>query len=319
MDFKSHLKLILRHLLPITAVTAITILCALFFGKNFLATGYDATIFTTITVIRDNTSSNLSTSYDDVRAADHFTETVQGWFKNPAFLKSIRESELKQYNLTPDGDFTISAERQEKQNLVINFHVNEQDRVENISGKALSVLESAIQKYNRTSETDFAIASHETYSSESASKLHFLILFALILGLCIGIGLSYLYEYLTGKILSPLHAENTLNRKAAEIISFNFYHTDNFKYLNAFLEKLHSKKYLLIFTWYVSTKHQNKTIDRLKKKDIHTVNFIKTPENITSESNRLPILFVKPGKTGYQDLFRIKALLPENYLLVIQE
>ncbi len=319
MDFKSHLKLILRHLLPITAVIVVTILCALFFGKSFLATGYDATVFTTITVKSENTSSQLATSYDDVRAADHFTETVQGWFKNPAFLKSIRESELNRFILIMAEDFTISAERQEKQNLVINFHVDGQDRVQNISNATISVLESAIHKYNQTSDTDFAIASHETYFTESASKLNFLLLFALILGLCAGIGLSYLYEYLTGKILSPLHAEDILNKKAAEIIPFHFYNTDTFKYLNVFLDNIHTKKYLLIFTWDASTKHQNKTIESLKKKDVHAVNFIKTPEKITSESNRIPILFVKPGKTGYQNLFRIKALLPENYLLVIQE
>jgi len=288
-------------------------------GKNFLTTGYDATVFTTITVKKDTISSQLSTSYDDVRAADHFTETVQGWFKNPHFLQSIRESELnRDILIIMAEDFTISAERQEKQNLVINFHVDGQDRVDNISNAAISVLENAIQKYNRTSDTDFAIASHETYYAKSASKLNFLLLFALILGLCAGIGLSYIYEYLTGKILSPLHAENMLNKKAADIIlHFNYTHT--YKYLNTLLDNSHSKKYLLIFTWDVNTKHQNKTIDRFNKKDIHAVNFIKTPEKITSESNRLPILFVKPGKTGYRALFRVKALLPENYLLVIQE
>lgn len=319
MNLKSHLKLILRNLLFISAVTAVTILCALFFGKKFLATDYNATVFITITVKNETISSQLSTSYDNVRAADHFTETVQGWFKNPAFLKSIRETELNRYSIIPDGDFSISAERQEKQNLVINFHVNEQDRVENISHAAISVLESAIKKFNRTSDTDFAIASHETYFTKSASKMNFLLLFALIMGLCAGIGLSYLYEYLTGKILCPLQAENILNKKVVEIISFHFRNTDNFKYLNAFLKNLHSKKYLLIFTWDINTKNLNKTVVRLEKKDIHTVNFIKTPDKITSETNRLPILFVKPGKTGYQDLFRIKALMPENYLLVIQE
>ncbi len=316
MSFKSHLKLILRHLPLVIGVTALTLLIAVSFGQNMLKSGYNVTIFTTIGLKRDITTPHLSTSYDDVRAADHFTETVQGWFKNQAFLKKIN-------SYAPESNFNefigISAERQEKQNLVINFFSREEKHIDIVSKSIISTLSAEIERFNRTSEIDFQLSLYDTDYAPSSSRLPYLLIFALALGLSFGLGLSYLCEFFGNKALSTEQVENTLHKKADEIIQSRFYGKSSFAYFNALLKKHGGKKIVFVLTWPKADKLLPRVNKAVEKKEIKFINFTESPENITEDHKTLYILTARLGKSKITDILKTSSLINGDYILLIQE
>ena len=92
---------------------------------------------TFITVGIDNTEQNLTNNFE---AADMFTETIQGWFKNTQFLAEINGS-----NKT-----TINAKKQEKQNLIISFQLTDgtDSETKTIQESVINTLKKNVENYN---------------------------------------------------------------------------------------------------------------------------------------------------------------------------
>lgn len=319
MDFKSHLKLIARHIPSIAIALAIALFLAFTTGGSLLTTGYNATIFTTFSVKKDFFPTQISTSYDDVRAADHFTETVRGWFKNPSFMDKINKSFSKTDKSTADSHLSIRAERQEKQNLIINYFVSQEKSVKPASSAITTNLISAIDRYNQTSTATFQLASHDTHYSKSASRFNFLLIFALLAGLCAGIAISYLIEYFAGKTMNASQASNILEKQPDELIYAQPFKKKSPDYLKALLSESGTKKQTIVFTWSKTSSLQKDLTVDFSPKSTDFIEFTQNPSKMSKHQNHPLIVFVKLGKTRLDDLFRIKALLPEKYFLVILE
>src|SRR5690606_15941862 len=106
MNITSHFKLYQRNWIAILFVGIIIASAVAYtlLGRN--TSTHQATIFASI-AIRDDVNSS---SFDDFQAADQFTESIQGWFKNPSLLKDIASR-------AHVDTVSLAARKQEKQNL----------------------------------------------------------------------------------------------------------------------------------------------------------------------------------------------------------
>ncbi|HLG26116.1 MAG TPA: hypothetical protein VI588_05055, partial [Candidatus Gracilibacteria bacterium] len=125
MTIRSHLSLYRRHWIIIVLLTLITGGASYYYGLQKATRPYETTLFISLGVAQTETNFNPDSPYDYGQAADNFTETVQGWFKNPGLLNEINES--------VGEDIDISARRQEKQNLVITFDAPSEKKAQEIS------------------------------------------------------------------------------------------------------------------------------------------------------------------------------------------
>ena len=206
MNLQDHLRLYNRHILPIATITIIATLATAIFGTQMLEQKYKTTMFLSFSVQSSVIKTTGSTTYDDVQAADHFTETIQGWFKNPKFLEKIEEKGGSKTN--------ISAKKQEKQNLVITYSSDTDSTAGKTAKSIKETLSKEISRYNNTTETDFQIALSSTDTKAQSSRLPIFIILGFILGILFGIGLSYIYEYLFGFASFQHQVESILEKKA---------------------------------------------------------------------------------------------------------
>lgn len=187
MTLRQHLNLYRRSAILIV-VTALILATAFYaWGAQKYTTGYNATLFVTIAVQHSDTLQNATTSYDETQAADNFTETAQGWFKNPAFLKKIDESSHARVE--------IAARRQEKQNLLITFTASDEQTLQTIGSRIEAALRSEIEFYNQNTNSNFVIALYSLDIQRAADKTALLLAISLIFGLTAGFALAYTKEY----------------------------------------------------------------------------------------------------------------------------
>lgn len=310
MDFSSYCKLLFRNIPLIISITLLSLIAGLILGNNLAAPGFNVTVFTTIGLKSDIFTSQSLYSYDDVRAADHFTETVQGWFKNSSFLDEISRRAPKS-----SGYENLSAARQEKQNLIINFTVKDQNFVEPIATAVTSALSAEIEKYNMSAGPDFQLALYGTDYAKTSSRLPFLVLFALISGLALAFAVAFLREYMGDEIMSKTAIER-LSGKPADL-SFKSTRKNDLTFMEALLEKHDGKKCVFVFTWTKSDKLANGLKETFKHKDVSTINSLTDPSALLEHRNRLHALIIKPGSTKTSDLRNALALMPEKHLIFI--
>ncbi len=287
---------------------ALTLIIGYLAGNNLLKAETTVTIFSSLSVKEEPGDSSLSTSYDNVQAADHFTETVQGWFKNPIFINKLKSA-------VPISD--ISAERQEKQNLFILYTVDNRINVDSSAEEVKKQLNTEIENYNRASNTDFQIALFDFESGQKETKAIYLILLLFALGAVLGISYSYLQEYLLNRVQSTNQIENIFLRSVDEDISIGFAKSASFKYL-PYLIRHNEFKNLNIVT--VGFKSCGKINELAEQIDHQTTSIIEFPEEIKKLDNELEnfnIIVIKKGKTTLRQALMLKKIIVEHYALAI--
>ncbi len=158
MTFWEYILLGWRNKIFIISVTvAITILGFILISAQ-LASKYSATLFISIAVKDQNTSLNSST-LENLQAADLFTETIQGWFKNPNFMKRIKDSKLEISEIT--------AKKQEKQNLLINFETEQKIESEQAQKVILETLNSELDTYKAKMIINLSPVAYEALGRKS--------------------------------------------------------------------------------------------------------------------------------------------------------
>jgi len=186
----------MQHFLSVTAnrykaiitLTILTTILSVIFGIHFNKTSFGTTVFLSIGAKQSVTQSPFET----VQAADHFSELVQGWFKNPALLNKIED----QSGSKPD----LSARKQEKQNLVITYKTATEDQAKKVSQSMEQVLKAEITNYNLQNSSEFTLTSFSATTKESPIPL---ILFVLA-GLIGGFGIGFAYGSAAEKVKSEL-------------------------------------------------------------------------------------------------------------------
>lgn len=185
-----YLKLIKRRWKAIVLIVAfaavMTSAFALIKNKNI----YKATIFLSIGVYEADTAktSPKNSIYENVQAADQFTETVQGWFKNPNFLQRIEEK--------TGTKISISAHKQEKQNLVVTFSNPSKQQAQKMGEVIQIELTGELNTYNKQTNTAFQLAIFGLNVNEEQVNLPLFIILGLFAGFALGIGIVYVYEYI---------------------------------------------------------------------------------------------------------------------------
>ena len=180
---KSSIQPLVTHWKKIAIIAVITAIASIVFGYGYLQHKYETTLFLSIGSITDGNSI-----LDNVEAADHFAETVQGWFKNPAFLKQV--------NKLSGIDAGLSARKQEKQNLIVTYKTLNDDDGKYIATAVNTSVEMEIKKYNQTTKSSFTLALFSSDTKELGDRTLFLAVFGLLIGLALGIALSFAYESL---------------------------------------------------------------------------------------------------------------------------
>lgn len=307
MTLIEHIDLIKRNLIKVVLFTAAILIAGLIIGSNYIQSKDQVTIFSSISVKEDTNNNSLSTSYDDVQAADHFTETIQGWFKNPIFVNNIK-SEIQIDSL--------SAERQEKQNLFINYTINDPQRIDASVETVKKNLIAEIDKYNQTSGTDFQVALFSYESGITEAKTIYLVIFLLILGITTGIAYAYLYEYFQNKIQSEQQLENIFGRLVDEKLHKSVLNKTKLKYLPAYLQLQKPKKINIIAVGYKDQNTLNTLSEQINHKEVSTYNFPDIINEDIEDPKTLNILVIKLGKTTVQDAKMIKMIVNDQIALV---
>lgn len=190
---QNFFKVLSKRWKEILAITVLTAALSVAFGYFYNKTAYTNTIFINIGAGRATGQNAPASPYEEVQAADSFTETVQGWFKNPVLTDKIRIN--SGYNVN------LGVRKQEKQNLVVTFKSETPEQGKKTALVTEEIIRGEIGKYNRETGGDFRMPVSDILTKEETVHLA---LFALI-GTVLGFILGYFMSILLEKFLSELH------------------------------------------------------------------------------------------------------------------
>ncbi len=193
MDLRYYFSIIKRRLPLIGALLLVFMVVSLTTTLKLIKSRSAALIFVSIGVERvpgiDLENYNPQAAVD---AADRFSETVQGWILNPNLTGRMQEA--------AKSSFSLSARKQEKQNLLLDLKLTEERDVTPIASAVVTILNEEIKTYNKMTNSTFklAINSINPYAIKPNLKLNLSV--ALFLGLFISILMAYLDEYFRGVV-----------------------------------------------------------------------------------------------------------------------
>ncbi|MBT4936694.1 hypothetical protein HON22_02140 [Candidatus Peregrinibacteria bacterium] len=165
-------------------------------------------------------------------ASTYFGETLIGWFRNPVFLSSIKAH-------AQDDFKSISAYKQERQNLLVEIHSMSKEGANNVSESILEVLEKELIRYNNASGSSFVIIDQGRTLRTSQGAFMLYPLAGLVLGLFLSIFLLLLKELLRDEISSIAEAEQILDTHTMEFLKKDFEKND-YTLLSTAIQKLDS-------------------------------------------------------------------------------
>lgn len=302
MTFLDYLKLIQRHWLPGLLLTAVVALSAAGLVQWKNNRPYETTVFLSIGSAEKGSLNNPANIYENVQAADQFSETVQGWFKNPDFEKGIQLI----------GSSEISARKQEKQNIVVTFSSESDELAQEMSNRLHAELQSEIEKYNASTGSKFILAIYEVdYDQKTLSLLLFLLI-GILGGAVVASFALYGYEYLFQKISSPSQAAELLQKQPIERLSSQ--KTNKLHFLSTYLHKTDKNIQLIGVGAEI-----NKLTDALKHfhNKIEGVNFPEESQKIKSHDRHVVACVL--GKSTLEDLRKVQTLLSSDFDLLIVE
>jgi len=111
----------------------------------FVKTTYETTTF--LTVLSADPDSSVS---EKESASSFLVETIIGWTRSPSFQEQVIKDET---------GISISAKKQERQNLVLIAQSTTEKASKNASSRFHKVLEEELEQYNTLSNTAFTIRS----------------------------------------------------------------------------------------------------------------------------------------------------------------
>lgn len=306
MNIASHFYLYKRNWISILLITLIALATSIVYTVAKNPANFDTTLFLSIGYKQ---STSVSTSFDNVQAADYFSETVEGWFKNPQFTERIKDNA----NL----NISLAAKKQEKQNLVITFSTQNNENANTVADAITTELKHEIQRYNTRTGSDFQLAIQSISTTEKNTKSAIIIIIGLILGFIIALALTYIYEFTFNLATFKHQVENILGKENDDIITPLALKNENFPLLKALLENQEHKNTLLIGISFEPLKIEDiLTNDGPSSRQIKSIRFPQDSAQLTKSYNENVVIACRLGKTSLQDLERIKKILPSKYLLV---
>jgi len=255
-------------------------------------------IFVSFAVINADQNSGQSTTYDNLQASDFFTETVQGWFKNPNLINRINDE--------AGVNAGLSAKKQEKQNLVISFDTDNKTDADKIISAIKENLQNEISQYNEASNTDFSIAIYNFETNPKANNTNLLILIGLIIGLTVSIIVSILITIYKKVLISKKQIKKIFGQKIIEEYSSSKKLSVHKDYLNEYLKKINQKKNL---NFMFLNKEKEKLTKIFGKNNTSKITDLNT-ENFN-------IIITELGYTKISELEKIKKLNLSQFEIIL--
>ncbi len=129
------------------------------YRKDYSAKGM---VFTTVGV------KFQKQAFEHVQGAMYFAETIQGWLKNP--------------NITDQISSSVSAYKQERQNMVIEVNGRTYDEVQADTEKLLGLINKRVNDYNRLTGAGFILITDTPKIITTASSSILFLVFVSVLG-----------------------------------------------------------------------------------------------------------------------------------------
>ncbi|GEM_PF-835305 len=309
MNIRGLSFLIQRRWKEIMVITIVTVLCSYGLSRFKNQSQYETTIFLSIGAadLRDQSDARDQTKnspLDLIQAADQFSETVQGWFKNPEFIQTIL-AQSKTYT-----DF--SARKQEKQNLVVTFAAGSHEAAKNIVNAVKAGLSAEIEKYNLKTGSRFELALYSSFIETKPANLMLFLMLGLLFGLIIGTATGYFYEYFFDLAMDENQVSSLMHKEYLE--KFQSLQSQKPELLAAVLKKEEARKITIAGVNFTPLALQKKLQAKLPHAEIKT---IRLPENLGEATHGKLLLVVRLGVTQLEDLTGLKAFLPEHFELII--
>ncbi|MBD3327891.1 hypothetical protein GF340_01155 [Candidatus Peregrinibacteria bacterium] len=312
MDFLAHIYLLRRRgLLILFTALIISLLGTFFLTGTFTQDDKDdkswqGTVFISLGTDQNNLES--STTLDNVTAADQFTETVQGWFKNPNLINRINENF--------DQGISFNARRQEKQNLVITYSFNSVENTLNdqITEHIKTELQNDIEEYNANTNSAFEIALFQTNVEQVFPSETKIILIIVMAAFAIGLFIAYAYEYIMGIVSFPWQISGLLRKRffAKFVLKKSELRNQNKAYITSLLNQTSATRNQIIAMNINSADLENLA------KSIEKSVIIHFPDQIDELDQKATlIVLAKIGSTTVANLEKIKATIKERFILVM--
>jgi hypothetical protein len=250
------------------------------FQKNTL---YNSSLFITFSV-----KSSQSSSEENLQSSDQITETIQGWFKDPAFLKNKETDSIYQIN--------ANAKKQEKNNLLISYDSIDQKTAEDKSTIILDLLQNRLSEYNKNSDLKVNIALSSNTHLQSTNPIFSYSIIGLLIGLISGLALSLLYEIKHQKIISliQIESEKILKSSNPAIVQSIIKEYSKLQFIKLFPGKIKQNKLEILGT---------------KEKDILNLENLDKLENLNS------IILIKLGESKHTDLESLKLIINKELII----
>jgi len=306
-----YLKLAARHSIVILTLTSLATLAGFSYFQLKNQEKYSTTLFITVGIKNEPSGNQEENNYYNVQAADQFTETIQGWFKNPAFLNKINQ----QSNVSS----AISAAKQEKQNLVITYETASREIATVKQNAIIKTLNSEINAYNLATSSQVQVAVNSAQSNPQSSSRFPYIAIAFILGLVSSFALSFIIEKIRGVVSSASQVKKLFKNQILDEFSNEKDLQKNSVILKKkasvfFTNNKEKLQILLLNTKYNNLSSQLKKI--IDSKKYETINFPEESEKLNTTAPT--IIFCQLGKSKLKDLQRAKDLLsPERGVVIL--
>jgi hypothetical protein len=171
---KYLIEIVKKYWSGVLVIIILTVISSVSFGFLFNKTSVSDTIFINI-----GASGNKDISpFETVQAADHMSESIMGWLKNPSFLDKISE----QSGYEPG----LNVRRQEKQNIVVTFKTPDAVSAKKTASAIESVLRTQISKYNMETASSYKMIAFDHSYKENPVPLIYFAFFGIIAGAIIG-------------------------------------------------------------------------------------------------------------------------------------
>lgn len=306
MNFLDYISLLKRHFRSAAVLTALVIAGTMFLVGYKNTAPYETTVFVSIGNNQDMAPDQES-AYENVQAADHFSETVQGWFKNPKFQERVSMRSSSE----------MSARKQEKQNLVVTFSSEQEEEGRLGSEKLKGELEKEITDYNSKTNSDFQIAVYTFDTRNKPLSVPLFLLISFIGGAMMASFALYGYEYLFEKVSTAAQASAILQKQPVERLPSLRSKKKNLAFLAAHLRREEGKNIQIIGAG-ADVREFAKSLEHLgHEKSLQAVNFPEESGEISLHHHQLVVCVL--GRSSIADLQKLQTLLSASFDLLIAE
>lgn len=135
---------------------------------------------------------------------DQFTETVQGWLRNPSLVSRIEEE--------AGFPLGVAVRKQEKQNLVVTLDLPSEGEVAVSVRAVMKTLEADLSLYRERTHAPFVVALYSFVPFSIAPSLAIYGVTGFLLALVLGMGGLLFFEYLRRRVSFPFQIVDQVGR-----------------------------------------------------------------------------------------------------------